>query len=113
VPEPADNTPPEEPQEVEGTVEPGTELAEVHALPAIARPIEIIRPRPASLPATVVAATGGFLLGVAAFVLVKVLRRARPARLDRGRRRRRRGGDRVEVAHTRSFLIDVHLLDRR
>ena len=30
---------------------------------------------PVSLPATVVAATGGFLLGVAAFVLVRILRR--------------------------------------
>lgn len=111
MPEPVDNTPPEDPQEVEGTVEPGTELAEVHALPAVARPAEITRPRPASLPATVAAAAGGFLVGVAAFVLVRILRRPRPARL--GRKRLRRGGERVEVAHTRSFLVDVHLLDRR
>lgn len=108
--EPTENTPPEDPQEVEGTVEPGTDLAEVHALPSVARPVEIERPRPASLPATVAAAAGGFLVGVAAFVLVKVLRRPRPARLGR---KGLRGGERVEVAHTRSFLIDVHLLDRR
>lgn len=111
MPDFADNAPPEEPDEVEGTVEPGTELTEVHALPAVARPVEITRPRPASLPATVAAAAGGFLLGVAAFVLVKVLRRPRAGRL--ARKGLRHGGDRVEVAHTRSFLIDVHLLERR
>ena len=59
MPEPADNTPREdEPQVVDGTVEPGSELA-----------------------------------------------RRRTRRLSDGRR--------VDVAVTRSFLIDVHVLDRR
>jgi hypothetical protein len=77
---------------------------------AEARPIE--RPAPVSLPAAVAAATGGFLLGVAAFVLVRVLRRPRPARLKLGRGISRRG-QRVDVTATRSFLVDVHLLRDR
>jgi hypothetical protein len=77
---------------------------------AEARPIE--RPAPVSLPAAVAAATGGFLLGVATFVLVRLLRRPRPARVRVGRGVRRRG-QRIDVAATRSFLVDVHLLRDR
>jgi hypothetical protein len=77
---------------------------------AEARPIE--RPAPVSLPAAVAAATGGFLLGVAAFLLVRVLRRPQPARLKLGRGVSRRG-QRVDVTATRSFLVDVHLLRDR
>jgi len=65
-----------------------------------------------SVPAAVVAATGGFLVGVATFVLVRVLRRPRAGR-RMARRRRDRRGQRVEVATTRSFLVDVHLLKDR
>ena len=90
-------------------------MAEGRPLPALADPDggQIAPSRPATLPATVVAATGGFLLGVAAFVLVRVLRRPSPARLARRRGRlaaRRRG---VDVQATRSFLVDVHLLEKR
>jgi hypothetical protein len=74
-----------------------------------ARPIEF---RPPSLPATVAAATGGFLLGVAAFVAVRVLRRPRRARRAKVARASRRG-DRIDIAATRSFLVDVHLLRDR
>ena len=83
----------------------------MRALPVLAEPRVIDAPRPPSLPATVAAATGGFLLGVATFVLVKVLRRPRSSalRLTRGRGR----GKRVEVAGSRSFLVDVHLLKNR
>ena len=77
---------------------------------AEARPVE--RPAPVSLPAAVAAATGGFLLGVATFVLVRILRRPGPARLKLGRGLRSRG-QRVDVAATRSFLVDVHLLRDR
>jgi hypothetical protein len=70
------------------------------------------RPQPVSVPAAVVAATGGFLIGVATFVLVRVLRRPRATRRA-GRRRRDRSGERVEVAATRSFLVDIHLLKDR
>ena len=81
-------------------------------LPVLAEPRPIDRRREASLPATVAAATGGFLLGLATFVLVRVLRRPRSAatlRLRRGARR----GRRVEVVASRSFLVDVHLLKDR
>jgi hypothetical protein len=81
-------------------------------LPVLAEPRPIERPAPASLPAAIAAATGGFLLGVAAFVLVRVLRRPRPARLRLGRGVSRRG-QRVDVTATRSFLVDVHLLRDR
>ena len=79
-------------------------------LPVLAEPRPVERPREASLPAAAVAATGGFLLGLASFLLVRVLRRPRPAapvRLGRGRR------GRVEVAASRSFLVDIHLLRDR
>jgi hypothetical protein len=95
--------PPENEQEQE---------AEVRPLPVLAEPRPIERARPVSLPAAVVAATGGFLLGVACFLLVRVLRRprvARSLRLGGGRGRSRR----TEVAASRSFLVDVHLLKDR
>jgi hypothetical protein len=77
------------------------------------RPVEPIgsameRPMSAQLAAPVVAAAGGFLIGVATFVIVRVLRRREPTRLTR-RRARRRG---QEVMASRSFLVDVHLLRR-
>jgi hypothetical protein len=78
----------------------------------LAEPRPIDRPRELPLPAAVAAATGGFLVGIATFVLVRILRRPRPAaslRLSRGRGRRKR----VEVATSRSFLVDVHLLKDR
>lgn len=67
----------------------------------------------ASVPATVAAASGGFALGVAAFMLMRVLRRPDAARSVAKRRRRliarRRGHD---IVASRSFLVDVHLLKR-
>ncbi|MGH2715502.1 MAG: hypothetical protein ACRDM7_16755 [Thermoleophilaceae bacterium] len=86
--------------------------ADVRPLPVLAEPRPIERSREISLPAAVAAATGGFLIGVATFVLVKLLRRPRAAaslRLGRGRGR----GKRVEVATSRSFLVDIHLLKDR
>jgi hypothetical protein len=85
---------------------------DVRPLPVLAEPRPIERPREASLPAAVVAATGGFLIGVATFVLVRLLRRPKTAaslRLGRGRGR----GKKVEVATSRSFLVDIHLLKDR
>jgi len=107
---PADNAPDPAPEPVEGEL-----VAEVRHLPVPVenRSTELDSPRPISVPATVVAATGGFVLGVAAFVLLRVLRRPAAAR-SLARRRgslaaRRRG---VDVQATRSFLVDVHLLKR-
>jgi hypothetical protein len=71
------------------------------------------RPQPVSVPAAVVAATGGFLVGVATFLLIKVLRRPRAGRAMTSRRRKSRRGESVEVAATRSFLVDIHLLKDR
>lgn len=81
-----------------------------------ARPVDgglpVVSSKP-SLPATVAAASGGFVLGVAAFMLLRVLRQPGAARRVAGRGgrllARRRG---VEVAATRSFLVDVHMLKR-
>ena len=61
------------------------------------------------LPAALAAATGGFLLGVASFVLVKVLRRPSPTRVRLVGKR----GKKIDVAASRSFLVDVHLLKDR
>ena len=63
-----------------------------------------------SLPAPAVAAAGGFVMGVITWVAVRVLRRGRGRSVVPGRRRGRRG---VEVAATRSFLVDVHVLKDR
>ena len=76
---------------------------------AEARPIE--RRPVVPLPAAVAAATGGFLLGVATFLMVRVLRRPKPVALRLGRGRGR--GKKVDVAGTRSFLVDIHLLKDR
>jgi hypothetical protein len=62
-----------------------------------------------SLPAPAVAAAGGFLMGVLTWVAVRVLRGDR----RRSVMARRRGRKSVEVAATRSFLVDVHLLKDR
>ena len=62
-----------------------------------------------SLPAPAVAAAGGFVMGVVTWVAVRVLRGGRRRSL-RPSRRGRRG---VEVASSRSFLVDVHLLKDR
>lgn len=86
--------------------------AEVRQLPVPAqapdaRPLD----RPLGrLPAPIVAATGGFLAGVATFVAVRLLRR-RGSSGALGLARQRRGRD-LEVSATRSFLVDVHLLKR-
>ena len=86
--------------------------AEVRPLPVLAEPRPIERARPVALPAAMAAATGGFLLGVACFVLVRVLRRPRAAQsLRLGGSRGR--GRKTQVAASRSFLVDVHLLKDR
>ena len=86
--------------------------ADVRPLPVLAEPRPVERPREIALPAAVAAAAGGFLIGVASFVLVKLLRHPRAAaslRLGRGRGRRKK----VEVAGSRTFLVDIHLLKDR
>ena len=81
--------------------------AEVRPLPVLAEPRPIERRPPVSLPAAVAAATGGFLLGVMAFLAVRVLRRPRAPMLRLGGRKK------SEIAASRSFLVDIHLLKDR
>jgi hypothetical protein len=76
-------------------------------LPVLAEPRPIERRPEVSLPAAVAAATGGFLLGVAAFLMVRVLRRPKPISLRLGGRRKK------DIAASRSFLVDIHLLKDR
>ncbi|MDQ4024567.1 MAG: hypothetical protein M3217_03605 [Actinomycetota bacterium] len=83
--------------------------ADVRALPVLAEPRPVERVREVPLPAALAAATGGFLLGVASFVPVKVLRRPSPTRVRLGRKR----GRKIDVAASRSFLVDVHVLKDR
>ena len=94
-----------------------SESEHVDALPVLAevsevRPVEPV-PAPgtlveriAALPAPVLAATGGFLAGVATFVLFRMRPSRRKLRI--GSRR----GKKVEIADSRSFLVDIHLLKR-
>ena len=104
--DPADSSP--DPLEIDGEV-----VAEVRRLPLRAEDsLALERPRAAGLPAALAAATGGFVLGVATFVLLRVLRRPVAARSLARRRRRMIGRRATEVASTRSFLIDVHVLKR-
>ena len=92
----------------------GSEPAQGEVLPAVSpsEPSPLDRVMDAPLPAPAVAATGGFLAGVATLVLVRLLRRS-AARPRRGVSLRRRKGDRsLEIAGSRSFLVDVHMLKR-
>ena len=86
------------------------------ALPVLAevsevRPVATDSPqtlaeRIVALPAPVLAAAGGFLAGVATFVLFRM--RGSHRRLRIGKRR----GKKIEIAESRSFLVDIHLLKR-
>lgn len=91
------------------------QVVEARVLPAVAeaQPETALATRKVSVPATVAAAGGGMVLGIAAFMLLRVLRRPSAARSVAKRRRRmqaKRQG--AEIAASRSFLVDVHLLKR-
>ncbi|PZR67777.1 MAG: hypothetical protein DLM63_05680 [Solirubrobacterales bacterium] len=90
-------------------------MAEV--LPAVveAQPValprhdgSVLAQREPAVPAVQAAAVvaGGFVAGAATIALARRVA-TRPAR------RRRRRLERFDVVSTRSFLVDVHLLDRR
>jgi hypothetical protein len=109
--------------ELEATPEPAAE-AEVRHLPVVAdgvaRPVgpdsastELEPYRPLA-PAAIAAAAGGFLAGVAAFFIVRVLRRRPSSALAarRGAFGRRKKNQLPEIAASRSFLVDIHLLKR-
>ncbi len=102
----ANGSDPSEPDRVSGAVEPADGARHLPVPSARPRPLQ---PAGAPLPAPVVAATGGFVAGVATFVVVRLLRGRRSSR-GIGRLRGRDRG--IEVTGTRSFLVDVHLLKR-
>ena len=76
-------------------------------LPVLAEPRPIERRVEVSLPAAIAAATGGFLVGIATFVMVRLLRRPRTPTVRLGRRKK------ANIAGSRSFLVDIHLLKDR
>jgi hypothetical protein len=80
----------------------------VDALPVVAEPraVEPLAARPA-VQAAAVAATGL----VAGAATVAAFRR-RGVRKALRRRRRTRKGERLEIVSSRSFLVDVHLVNR-
>jgi hypothetical protein len=73
----------------------------------VERPPMTLVQRVATLPAPILAATGGFLAGVATFILFR-LRHPRSRKVRVGGRR----GKKIEIAESRSFLVDIHLLKR-
>jgi anti-sigma factor RsiW len=82
-------------------------LAEVSEVrPVQPQPPRTLAERIVALPAPVLAAAGGFLAGVATFVLFRL--RSPSRRLRVGKRR----GKKIEIAESRSFLVDIHLLKR-
>jgi hypothetical protein len=82
--------------------------SEPEALASEPRPLEPLR---VALPAPLIAAAGGFVLGVATYLAIRALRAATsPARVLARRRRKRAKG--LDIAASRSFLVDVHLLKR-
>jgi hypothetical protein len=90
------------------------EQTENRNLPVLASQTRVIEPQPEPNPlaAPVVVATGGLLAGIGAFVLARILRhsveRPRAVRIGRGRR-----GAKLDIAASRSFLVDVHVLNNR
>ena len=64
------------------------------------------------LPAPVIAAAGGAVVGALAYVLLRIIRRParRAAGIRIGKGRGRRGA--LEITGSRSFLVDVHMLKR-
>ena len=97
--------------------DPHVEAEDDRDLPAVNGEVRAIEPAPSEpmLPTPAVAATGGFLAGIATLVLVRILRRSAHRRGPRrgvGLRRSRRGDRSLEIAGSRSFLVDVHMLKR-
>jgi hypothetical protein len=89
----------------------GDRAADERHLPVLAAEARPLEPVPeAVLAAPAVAAAGGFLAGLVTFVLVRGLR-ARPRR-GLLRRRRSRAERALEIAASRSFLVDVHVVKR-
>ena len=85
-------------------------------LPVLAEEVpeaRVIEPRPEPMPlaAPVAAVTGGALAGIATLFLARIVRRGlrRQPTVRLGGRR----GQKIDIAASRSFLVDVHVLNRR
>jgi len=85
---------------------------ELQSPPVVSGPVRVLEPRTRFLPATrppaALTVTAGGLLAAAAVATLRRARR-RSKRLRGGRRRELVGG---RVVASRSFLVDVRLLDR-
>ena len=81
-------------------------LSEVNEVRPVEPPPMTLAQRIVALPAPILAATGGFLVGVASFVLFRWRRPSRKIKVRGGR------GKKIEIAESRSFLVDIHLLKR-
>lgn len=68
--------------------------------------------RPAQVPAVQAAALAatGFVAGAATVAVIR--RRGARKALRRRKRSTRRGGEMLEIVSSRSFLVDVHLVNR-
>jgi hypothetical protein len=93
----------EEVEEVAGVLEP-----DGVPLPAVAPASVLDRPAPSPAVQAAAVAASGLMAGMAT---VGAVRRARSRGLPSLRRSRR--SRRAQVLASRSFLVDVHLLDRR
>lgn len=82
----------------------------VDALPVLAesQAVEPLAARPV-VQAAAVAATG-FVAGAATVAVIR--RRGARKALRRRKRSTRRGGEMLEIVSSRSFLVDVHLVNR-
>ena len=90
-------------EEVTGVVEP-----EGSGLPALATGSAVDRPLPSPAVQAAAVAASGLMAGVATVAAVRRVRSRGLPSLRRSRRSRR-----AQVLASRSFLVDVHLLDRR
>jgi hypothetical protein len=101
-----DRQPAEEIEEVSGVVE-----APPENLPVLADARPVDRPAPVASPAVQVAAVAatGLVAGAATVVAVRHVRSHGLPSLRRSRRSR----SPIDIVASRSFLVDIHLLDRR
>jgi hypothetical protein len=86
----------------------------VDGLPVLHEPAPVPAERAAAPVAVQAAAVAGasFVAGATVVGLMRN-RKARKAAMQVMRGRRRRKGQRLDVIGTRSFLVDVHFVDRR
>jgi hypothetical protein len=91
-----------------------TETEVVDGLPVLHEPAPVPAERaPAPVAVQAAAVAGASFVAGAGMVALLKNRKARKAALRLARGGRRRKGQRLDVLGTRSFLVDVHFVDRR